>query len=176
LKEVKHAPVLRVNFLASTRHSIMDSSSAMAALQSVLQNPVLLCFDRIILTANGFVDGIEMDVIHPEITCNPLVNAVIIKGYISINRIKFFVIVVFTPLRVHPRFTIQNFLITRICEGRKFDPFLSTEWDSKIEKITIIGINVDDSSAICKEKSTSNVIQELKAHIKDEFVNERLSF
>jgi hypothetical protein len=53
---------------------------------NVAKDPISLCFDRIIPTANGFVTGVKMNAIHPATTCNAMVNATINKSF-DINQL-----------------------------------------------------------------------------------------
>jgi hypothetical protein len=49
-------------------------------------------------------------------------------------------------------------------EGRKFNPYLWTMWDSIVKHKLIVVIYVDDCLIIWNESSVSNLLEELKKH------------
>jgi hypothetical protein len=82
MKNVKYVPRLYFIFLASTRHSKIDSNQSMMAFHlHQAKGPVSLCFDRMIPTTIGFITGVKMSAIHAETTFNDILNATYNNSY-----------------------------------------------------------------------------------------------
>jgi hypothetical protein len=80
LKDVNYVPKLwvslfRINKTFKNRFKLNNDG----ILIHLAKGTVSICFDHITPTANSFVTGVKMNTIHPETTCNAMVNATIKK-------------------------------------------------------------------------------------------------